>query len=215
MPTKVKLVNPGPAALMIVNPTGGKNMRTRSKSTRRKSARKNPVSKAAYPARVRRRRASNPKRRMTRRHNPGLNLGLLSEGVTLAAGGGLTQFVTNMVPAIGGMSPLADAGRTAAVAYILGMVANRVGLSRFSRQITLGGLAVTGAKLINSFLVPSISSVFGPRMVQEAPAPAGMQGIGMYRPGMNPYSAYSGLNGIGVQMPGMFPYGDYAPDPNA
>jgi hypothetical protein len=198
---------------MIVNPTGGK-MRTRSK-TRRKSARKNPVSKAAYPARVRRRRASNPKRRMTRRHNPGLNLGLLSEGVTLAAGGGLTQFVTNMVPAIGGMSPLADAGRTAAVAYILGMVANRVGLSRFSRQITLGGLAVTGAKLINSFLVPSISSVFGPRMVQEAPAPAGMQGIGMYRPGMNPYSAYSGLNGIGVQMPGMFPYGDYAPDPNA
>ena len=187
-------------------------MRTRSKSTRRKSARKNPV-KAAYPARVRRRRASNPKRRMTRRHNPGLNLGLLSEGVTLAAGGGLTQFVTNMVPAIGGMSPLADAGRTAAVAYILGMVANRVGLSRFSRQITLGGLAVTGAKLINSFLVPSISSVFGPRMVQEAPAaPAGMNGIGMYRPGMNPYSAYSGLNGIGVQMPGMFPYGDYAPD---
>ena len=210
MPTKTKLVNPGPAALMIVNPTGGK-MRTRSK-TRRKSARKNPVSKAAYPARVRRRRASNPKRRMTRRHNPGLNLGLLSEGVTLAAGGGLTQFVTNMVPAVGGMSPLADAGRTAAVAYILGMVANRVGLSRFSRQITLGGLAVTGAKLINSFLVPSISSVFGPRMVQEAPAPAGMQGIGMYRPGMNPYSAYSGLNGIGVQMPGMFPYGDYAPD---
>jgi hypothetical protein len=198
---------------MIVNPTGGK-MRTRSK-TRRKSARKNPVSKAAYPARVRRRRASNPKRRMTRRHNPGLNLGLLSEGVTLAAGGGLTQFVTNMVPAIGGMSPLADAGRTAAVAYILGMVANRVGLSRFSRQITLGGLAVTGAKLINSFLVPSISSVFGPRMVQEAPAPAGMQGIGMYRPGMNPYSAYSGLNGIGVQMPGMFPYSDYAPDPNS
>jgi hypothetical protein len=198
---------------MIVNPTGGK-MRTRSK-TRRKSARKNPVSKAAYPARVRRRRASNPKRRMTRRHNPGLNLGLLSEGVTLAAGGGLTQFVTNMVPAIGGMSPLADAGRTAAVAYILGMVANRVGLSRFSRQITLGGLAVTGAKLINSFLVPSISSVFGPRMVQEAPAPAGMNGIGMYRPGMNPYSAYSGLNGIGVQMPGMFPYSDYAPDPNA
>jgi hypothetical protein len=198
---------------MIVNPTGGK-MRTRSK-TRRKSARKNPVSKAAYPARVRRRRAMNPKRRTARRHNPGLNLGLLSEGVTLAAGGGLTQFVTNMVPAIGGMSPLADAGRTAAVAYILGMVANRVGLSRFSRQITLGGLAVTGAKLINSFLVPSISSVFGPRMVQEAPAPAGMNGIGMYRPGMNPYSAYSGLNGIGVQMPGMFPYGDYAPDPNA
>ena len=190
-------------------------MRTRSKSTRRKSARKNPIAKSAYPARVRRRRAMNPKRRITRRHNPGLNLGLLSEGVTLAAGGGLTQFVTNMVPAIGGMSPLADAGRTAAVAYILGMVANRVGLSRFSRQITLGGLAVTGAKLINSFLVPSISSVFGPRMVQEAPAPAGMQGIGMYRPGMNPYSAYSGLNGIGVQMPGMFPYGDYAPDPNA
>lgn len=190
-------------------------MRTRSKSTRRKSARKNPISKAAYPARVRRRRAMNPKRRTARRHNPGLNLGLLSEGVTLAAGGGLTQFVTHMVPAIGGMSPLADAGRTAAVAYILGMVANRVGLSRFSRQITLGGLAVTGAKLINSFLVPSISSVFGPRMVQEAPAPAGMQGIGMYRPGMNPYSAYSGLNGIGVQMPGMFPYGDYAPDPNA
>lgn len=185
-------------------------MRKRSSSSKRRT-RKNPVHKMT--ATKTRRRRHNPYSRTRRRSNPGLNLGLLSEGVTLAAGGGLTQFVTNMVPAIGGMSPLADAGRTAAVAYILGMVASRVGLSRFSRQITLGGLAVTGAKLINSFLVPSISSVFGPRMVQEAPAQAGVQGIGMYRPGMNPYSAYgSGLQGIGVQVPGMFPYGEYAPD---
>jgi len=172
-------------------------MRKRKTSRRGKStARRNPM--------------TTTKRRATRRrrHNP-VNTGLIFEGVTLAAGGGLTQFVTGMVPPIGGVSPLADAARTAGVAYLLGIVANKVGLSKFSRQITLGGMAVAGGKLINSFLMPFASNVFAPR-----PAPAqvtngnGVKGIAMRYPGMNPY----GLNGIAVQAPGQFPFSEYAPE---
>lgn len=200
MALKTRMINPGPSTLMIVNPTGGKSMRKRKSSRRGKTTARrttNPITK---------------RRRVTRRRrysNPGLNTGLIFEGVTLAAGGGLTQFVTGMVPPIGGVSPLADAARTAGIAYLLGIVANKVGLNKFSRQITLGGMAVAGGKLINSFLMPFASNVFSPR---QAPAAVtngnGVKGIAMRYPGMNPY----GLNGIAVQTPGLFPFGDYAPE---
>lgn len=198
MAVKTRMINPGPSTLMIVNPTGGQSMRKRKTSRRGKStARRNPITT------TKRRRIAR------RRHNPALNTGLIFEGVTLAAGGGLTQFVTGMVPPIGGVSPLADAARTAGIAYLLGIVANKVGLGKFSRQITLGGMAVAGGKLINSFLMPFASNVFSPR---PAPAPVtngnGVKGIAVRYPGMNPY----GLNGIAIQTPGQFPYGDYAPE---
>jgi hypothetical protein len=207
MATRTKLINPGPAALMVVNPKGGGSMRKKH-STRRGTRRK------LNPGRGTRRfmgsrAATRLSRSMRARRNPQFNLGLIREGLTLAAGGGLTQFVTGMVPPLGGVSPLADAARTAGVAYLLGMVAEKFGMGRFSREITLGGMAVAGAKVINSFVVPSISQVFSPR---EMPASAaGVKGIAMQTPGMFPYGL-NGLNGIAVQTPGAIPFADYAPE---
>lgn len=198
-----KMINPTPAALMVVNPTGGGSMRKRS-STRRSTRRK------LNPARGTRRymgsrAAASLSRSMRRRRNPQFNLGLIREGLTLAAGGGLTQFVTGMIPPIGGPAPLADAARTAGVAYLLGMVADKFGMGRFSREITLGGMAVAGAKIINSFVVPVASQVFTPR---ETPVSNTVKGIAMQTPGMFPY----GLNGIALQTPGAIPFSDYAPE---
>lgn len=205
MAKTVKLINPGPASLLIVNPTGGNNTMRKRKSSRRRVRRSNPYSSMTKRRRVTTRRA--------RRRNPGGGFGLLTKGLTLAGGGALTQFVTTMVPSIGGPGALADAARTAGVAYLLGMLANKIGpLSRFSQDITLGGMAVAGGKVINSFILPTAQSVFLPRPSEATPA-NGVKGIGLAYPGMNPYRAYSsGLNGIGIQTPGMVPYGVYADD---
>jgi len=206
MAKTVKLINPGPASLLIVNPTGGnKTMRKRKSSRVKRVRRSNPYSSMTRRRRVVTRRA--------RRRNPSGGFGLLTKGLTLAGGGALTQFVTTMVPSIGGPGALADAARTAGVAYLLGMLANKIGpLSRFSQDITLGGMAVAGGKVINSFILPTAQSVFLPRPSEATPA-NGVKGIGLAYPGMNPYRAYSsGMNGIGIQTPGMVPYGVYADD---
>jgi len=134
--------------------------------------------------------------------------------LTLAGGGALTQFVTTMVPAIGGPGALADAARTAGVAYLLGMLTSKIGpLSRFSQDITLGGMSIAGGKVINSFMLTTAQSVFLPRPA-EAAQTNGVKGIGIAYPGLNPYRAYSGgMQGIGIQTPGMIPYGAYADEP--
>lgn len=211
MAKTVKLINPGPASLLIVNPTGGKTMRKRKTTTTRRKARRNP-----YSSTMPRHRRHNVTARRSRRRNPA-GFGLLTKGLTLAGGGALTQFVTTMVPSIGGPGALADAARTAGVAYLLGMLANKIGpLSRFSQDITLGGMAVAGGKVINSFILPTAQSVFLPRPAETAPAAQGVKGIGIAYPGLNPYRAYSsGMNGIGIQTPGMVPYGAYADDQSA
>ena len=208
MAKTVKLINPGPASLLIVNPTGGKTMRKRKTTTTRRKARRNP-----YSSTMPRHRRHNVTARRSRRRNPA-GFGLLTKGLTLAGGGALTQFVTTMVPAIGGPGALADAARTAGVAYLLGMLTSKIGpLSRFSQDITLGGMAVAGGKVINSFILPTAQSVFLPRPAEAAPA-NGVKGIGIAYPGLNPYRAYSGgMQGIGIQTPGMIPYGAYADEP--
>ena len=212
MARTVKLINPGPASLLVVNPTGGKMRKRKSTTTSRtaKRARRNPYSSTMG------KRRSTGRRRTMRRRNPSGGFGLLTQGLTLAGGGALTQFVTAMIPAIGGPGPMADAARTAGVAYLLGMLANRLGpLSRFSKEITLGGMAVAGGKVINSFILPTAQSVFMPRASEPA-STNGVKGIGIGYPGLNPYRAYSsGMNGIGVQIPGQFPFGDYADAPSA
>lgn len=197
---KTKMANPGPSTLMIVNPTGGKKMRknTTRRRTTRKTTRRHHNHVRKFHAR---KRVNRP------RHNPNLGTGLIFEGVTLAAGGGLTQFVAGMVPTFGGATPLADAARTAGVAYLLGVIAGKLGFGKYARAITLGGMAVAGGKLINSFLMPFASQVFMPRPVAAADTKS-VKGIAMQYPGMNPF----GLRGIAIQTPGQFPFSDYAPE---
>lgn len=193
---KTKLINPGPAALMLVNPTGGNTMRrrrTKALSTRRRSRR-------------------NPHAMHTRRRRSNPNFGLVTKGLTLAGGGALTQAVTTMLPTIGGPGPFMDAARTGAVAYLLGMLANRIGMSRFSGDITLGGFAVAGAKIINGVLLPGVSTFFPRPAAPAAPAPTnGMGAIGIdYLTSPQLQAQRAGLSGIGVQTPGVIPFGAYA-----
>lgn len=190
----IKLINPGPGALMLVNPTGGKmRRRTKRASTTKRRSRN------SYGL------------RHTRRSNP--NFGMVTKGLTLAGGGALTQAVTTMLPAIGGPGPFMDAARTGAVAYLLGMLANRIGMSRFSGDITLGGFAVAGAKIINGVLLPGVSTFFPRPAAPAAPAAPtnGMGAIGIdYLTSPQLQAQRAGLSGIGVQTPGVIPFGAYA-----
>ena len=192
---KTKLINPGPGALMLVNPTGGKTMRRRTKRTQSAKTRR---SRNSYGM------------RHSRRSNP--NFGMVTKGLTLAGGGALTQAVTTMLPTIGGPGPFMDAARTGAVAYLLGMLANRIGMSRFSGDITLGGFAVAGAKIINGVLLPGVSTFFPRPAAPAAPAPTnGMGAIGIdYLTSPQLQAQRAGLSGIGVQTPGVIPFGAYA-----
>ena len=194
MAKTIKLINPGPGALMLVNPTGGK-MRRRTKRAQSTTKRR---SRNSYGM------------RHTRRSNP--NFGMVTKGLTLAGGGALTQAVTTMLPTIGGPGPFMDAARTGAVAYLLGMLANRIGMSRFSGDITLGGFAVAGAKIINGVLLPGVSTFFPRPAAPAAPAPTnGMGAIGIdYLTSPQLQAQRAGLSGIGVQTPGVIPFGAYA-----
>lgn len=153
--------NPGPSTLLIVNPKKGKSMVTRR---RRKTRRSNPKARRSTALVIAKR--TNSRRRY---RNPNLNTGLLSDALMLAAGSALTEFAAKSVPPIGGVTPLADAARTGAVAYLLGMAVSKLAGPKYGRFITLGGMALVGGKLIQSFLLPAASSVFQPR---QAAAPA-------------------------------------------
>lgn len=196
MAKTIKLINPGPGALLLVNPTGGKTMRRRR-------------TKRTQSATTRRSRNSYGMRH-ARRSNP--NFGMVTKGLTLAGGGALTQAVTTMLPTIGGPGPFMDAARTGAVAYLLGMLANRIGMSRFSGDITLGGFAVAGAKIINGVLLPGVSTFFPRPAAPAAPAPTnGLGAIGIdYLTSPQLQAQRAGLSGIGVQTPGVIPFGVYA-----
>lgn len=191
-----RIHNPGPAQLLLVNPTGG----TKTMRRRRRTGTKTTTT----------RRRNSYGRRMMRRSNP--NFGMVTKGLTLAGGGAITQFVTAMVPAIGGPGPLMDAARTGAVAYLLGMLAGRIGLSRWAGDITLGGFAVAGAKVINGILIPTAGNIFAPRPAPIAPT-NGMGAIGLgpdYLTDPRTLAQRSGMAGIGMAIPGMVPFGAYS-----
>lgn len=219
---KVKVANPGPAALMVFN--GRKTMTKRRKSTRRKARRTvHAVSNTPRRHRAKRRsfslvrRAHNPpfRRRRTfrsRRRNPAG--GLLTKGLTLAAGAALVQFTLGFVPPIGGVTPLADAARTAAVGWGLGLVMDKSGIGRkWAGDVMLAGFTLAGGKVITSFILP-----FANRLFRPPPPPANGNGNGQAQlygmapihQGMHPYGAYSSLGGLAMIDPGLQPYGEYA-----
>ncbi len=193
---------------------------TKRRSKRRVTRRKhvNPV--AAKPRRRRsatvRSRAHNPtfrrRRRSAQRHrNPGSG-GLLTRGLALAGSAAVLQVALGFVPPIGGVSPLADAGRTALVGWGVStlMTKFRV-LPGYAQDMALAGFTLAGGKLISSFILPFATRFFAPT---PAPQPAengqGVSGIAPYYPGMQPYSEY-GLAGIAPWAPGQQPFNKYAP----
>lgn len=222
---KVKVANPGPATLMVLNPRR-KSMATRKRRSTRRTARRKATTVTANPPRRRRRhaavrhRAHNPalhRRRRSgarRRRNPA-HSGMVAKGLALAAGAALVQFTLGFVPPIGGVSPLADAARTAAVGWGLGTVMHRTGFGKgYADDVTLAGFTLAGGKLISSFILPFANRLFSPAVPPPPPSnptPAQMAGIAPIYRGMQPYGAYGrGLNGIAVIDPALQPYGEYA-----
>ncbi len=185
---KARVANPGPAGLLVINPKRGKKMATkrrRRSTTKRRTtaARRNPTATI-----TRRKRRSNPtmfastrrrtsrRRSVSRRRNPSTSL--LSKGLVLAGGGAAVQFVQGFIPPIGGNSPLADAGRTAAVGYLLGMAMRKTGFgARYADDVQLAGFTVAGAKVIAAFVLPTISGFFRPAPQQQPASGSGMQDL--------------------------------------
>lgn len=203
-------------------------MATKRRSTRRKARRRVTTATAANPPHRRRRganlrhRAHNPvfshRRRSLgrrRRRNPSHG-GLLTKGLALAAGAALVQFALGFVPPIGGVSPLADAARTAAVGWGIGTVMHKTNVGKpYADDVLLAGFTLAGGKLISSFILPFANRLFLPRPPAppsgDQPTPAQMAGIAAVCPALNPYGAYgNGMQGISLIDSTMQPYGEYA-----
>lgn len=217
---KVKVANPGPAALMVLNPRG-KSMKKRRTTTRRKTRRSNVSHRASTSRASLVRRSSNPSRRKShaRRRNPAAT-GLLQKGLALAASAAGVQFALGFVPPIGGVSPIADAARTAGLGYVLGMVMKRTGvLKNYGDDVALAGFTLAGGKLISSFILPFANRMFSAARPtqpaqQSTAAPAnGVAGIAQLYPGLQPFSAYrrNGMSGIATWAPGQQPFNQYIP----
>lgn len=216
---KVKVANPGPAALMVVNPKKrSSQMRKRRTTAKRRTTRRitaNPPKARRVSTRRRSVFARSPRRRA---RNP-VKSGMFAKGLALAAGAALIQFTLGFVPPIGGVSPLADAARTAAVGWGLGTVMGRTGFGKqYADDVTLAGFTLAGGKLISSFILPFANRLFRPTSpssqvaADQGAVSNGVQGIAYIHPGMQPFGAYSsrGLNGIAVIDPAMQPFGEYA-----
>ena len=145
-----------------------------------------------------------------RRRNPAGG-GLVAQGLALAAGAALIQSVLGFVPPIGGVTPIADAARTAGTGYLLSVAMDKFNfLKTYSRDVALAGFTLAGGKLISSFILPMANRVFQP---VQAPAPAAgtVAGLAPIYRGMQPFGQYgSGMNGIAMIDPGMQPFGEYA-----
>ncbi len=215
---KVRVANPGPAALMVLNPRKRRSsMAGRRRKTTRRRARRSPFS--LNPRRRRTRRAtvrhsrsiarfSNPRRRglRRRRRNP-RSSSILAQGFAVAAGSALIQFTLGFIPPIGGVSPLADAGRTFAVGWLYNLGFSRIGpLRPYANDVLLAGAALAGGKIISSFILPFASRLFPTQAGQQSQA--GMSGIAMMTgippaiaPPPMPPPVNNGVQGIGV-IPG-------------
>lgn len=210
---KARVANPGPAGLLVINPKRGNKMATKRRrkaarpatTPRRKTTtrrRSNPTIFSSSRKRVTRRRRS-----VARRRNPSTG-GLLSQAAGLAAGITAVGLLGSFIPPIGGVSPFAVAGRQAATGWLVGEGMQRFGIMRaYANDVKLAGFALGVGTLINAFILPTVSGFLRP-----APRPVegnGVQGIGVYQPGMQPFRSYRGLNGLATLAPGQQPFADY------
>lgn len=205
---------------VLLNPT--RRRRTRRLSTlnprRRRTVRRrrrNPM--MMNTTRRRRYRRRNPVfgfRRRRRVRNQG---GLFARGVTLATFAALQQFLLMWVPPIGGVSAVADAGRTAALGWLLSVVMRRTGfLTRYADEAALAGFTLAGGKLITAFVLPFATRVFQPAPPAETTNNnAQMSGMATYFRGQQPFRRYApvgsaaGMRGMASYARGQQPYGAY------
>src|SRR5262249_10583771 len=179
----VRVQNPGPAALWVLNGRKKTMRKARRKGVARRKAsapvrRKHTRHHRSHNPPLRRhargrRHASRPivrraRRYLRRRHNPGRGTGLLAKGLVLAIGAAGVQFIVSFVPPIGGVSAPADALRTVAVGWLASIGMKKTGfLARYGDDVFLAAATLAGGKIVSSILLP-----FALRLFPQRPAPA-------------------------------------------
>jgi hypothetical protein len=164
--------NPGPAALLVINPRGRKMATKRRRSTtaakrRTSTARRRktttPRVHASNPSRRRRSTVAVRRRRsVSRRRNPSTG-GLLTQAAGLAAGITAVGLLQSFIPPIGGVSPFMVAARQGATGWLVGEGMQRFGVMRqYANDVKLAGLALGVGTLINAFILPTVSSFIRP-----------------------------------------------------
>lgn len=180
---KVRVANPGPAGLLVINPKRGNRMATKRRrsataaaTTRRKTTRRksNPTTYASKRGRAMTRRRSS----VSRRRNPSTG-GLLSQATGLAAGITAVGLLGSFIPPIGGVSPIAVAGRQMATGYLIGEGMQRFNVMRaYASDVKLAGFALGVGTLINAFILPTVSGIFRPAPRMQAQPVQQAEGMG-------------------------------------
>jgi len=180
---KARIINPGPAALMVVNPKRRKPMATRKR--RRTSAAHSTARRTAnFSTTKRRTKRRNPstthastrsrRRSVSRRRNPSTG-GLISQAFGLAAGITVVGLAQGFVPPIGGVSPIATAGRQAGTGYLLGWAMKKTSFgAKYASDVQLAGVALAAGTLINAYVVPIFSSFLRPAPKAQPQSSAGV-----------------------------------------
>lgn len=188
---RVKMQNPGPASLVLINPKRGKTMaaRKRASTTRRRKA-VNPKRRrstavvrsrrttSAFRAPARRGRRRNPlfakkRRSVSRRRNP--VSGAIGQAIPLVGASFAITFAAPMVTRlVGGFLPLGQFTQPVVLAgtgYGLGWVAGKLGFGKYRGPLEIMGvtlgLTALVAPYLRGFLAPS------------QPTANGMSGRGM------------------------------------
>jgi len=190
---RVKMQNPGPASLVLINPKRGKTMaaRKRASTTRRRKA-VNPKRRrstavvrsrrttSAFRAPARRGRRRNPlmavkrrRRGVSRRRNP--VSGAIGQAIPLVGASFAITFAAPIVTRfVGGFLPLGQFTQPVVLAgtgYGLGWVAGKLGFGKYRGPLEIMGvtlgLTALVAPYLRGFLAPS------------QPAANGMAGRGM------------------------------------
>lgn len=169
---KVRVANPGPAGLLVINPRGRK-MATRKRRTARPAARRKPTT----PRKRRtnptvfsssRKRVTRRRRSVARRRNPSTG-GLLHDALGLGGGALATNVLVSMLPPIGGASAFAVAGRQAAVGWGLGELMRRFGIMPgYANLVKLSGATAAVVTIANNYLMPTISGFLRPAPRQSS-----------------------------------------------
>lgn len=182
---KVKVANPGPLGLWVVNPSGSKKKMATKRRSRKRSTARRPNVTAAPRRRKRTTRRSNPtvfassrrrttprRRSVSRRRNPSTG-GLLSQAAGLAAGITVVGLAQGFIPPIGGVSPIMVAARQAATGYLIGEGMQRFGVLRaYAGEVKLAGFALGAGTLINAYVMPLFTGLLRPAP-QSQPANQG------------------------------------------
>jgi len=176
---RVKMQNPGPAALMVINPKrkGAKNMAARKRSTRgrpravahrkpvrrantRKASTKRVVRHHASHAVARRPKRRNPshlfaKRRSVRRHRNPIG-GAIGQAIPLVGASFAITFVAPIATRlVGGFLPLGNFTQPVVLAgtgYGLGWIAGKLGFGKYKAPLEIMGVTLGLTALVSPYL---------------------------------------------------------------